>query len=345
MFKIAKAVEKETELYDLKDWNYEFMRCSKTEPPQGSSSSQASKASKDAQYVVTLSVFMHKRGPWNPEVEFAPEKVEYKMHEETYHQWYDRLVYEADMVVAYVDPLDMWLQRAQDGNRRRRRKAFDEEDDGKEQPHLQVDSERVHIYFVEPAQFRALGVLLDHASAIFCYDALETFSCLQRIQSDEDLLLDTRADVGPAFIGGAERCDSGSSSARQQQQQQRAPVTQKQRNGRYKLEYFVEQRIMHWRLKSNDIKTVCHRSTDLASLIQDDVAGAADPEWTLFTEDEWEAKRDVILPIQVAPSQTTDSKSSDHTDERKKCATDMVAATRYACYETYIKRRAWASNF
>lgn len=77
-------------------------------------------------------------------------------------------------------------------------------------------------------EFDALGHLLDGATSLFCFDADHDFSLLKRLQTEDD------------FISG-----SG----------ENAVLIGDTRVGRYQTCFFPEQRIYHWRLKTNDLRS------------------------------------------------------------------------------------------
>lgn len=79
----------------------------------------------------------------------------------------------------------------------------------------------------ELTEFAQLGELLDGATSLFCFDADHDFSLLKRLQTEDDFVSG----------GGREELDENET-----------------RVGRYQTCFFPEQRIYHWRLKTNDIR-------------------------------------------------------------------------------------------
>lgn len=94
------------------------------------------------------------------------------------------------------------------------------------EPPLPCDEKNLTVKTYELTEFSQLGELLDGATSIFCFDADHDFLLLKRLQTEDDFVSGTTIE---------EKEEDG-------------------RVGRYQTCFFPEQRIYHWRLKTNDIR-------------------------------------------------------------------------------------------
>lgn len=214
MFRQARAVKDERTLYEtVKDWNYEY-RPYRDVPEQ------------EDPYAVVFSV-VSEDVKFTNDAECCP-LVSIDMFQDAEldrHEWTAMLTKAAVCVETCKEPLNNYLSSHAQSTTRKRTiagSAHHADDDVNEKKGVECKR------FVPGPEFTDLGVLLDGATSLFCFDAEHEYLLLKRLETDDD------------FVSEEGQNDEHNGK--------------EERVGRYQRCFFEEQRIYHWRLKTNDIR-------------------------------------------------------------------------------------------